>query len=157
MKTSQVCLNLILIMICCLNVHPQTNLSDDPVKKLMDTDRKFSELSETMGANDAFLEFCHDSVVILRDNNYPYKGKDVIRQELFSESDTGYVLTWEPAYGFVAVSGDLGYTYGVYTYATKENKPLIHQGTYISVWRRDEGGSWKYVLDSGNQGLGDNE
>lgn len=157
MKTSQVFLQLILIMICSLNVYPQTNLSDDPVKLLMDTDRRFSEFSKTEGANNAFLKFCHDSVVILRDNNYPLKGKDVIRHELFSVSDTGYVLTWEPAYGFVAGSGDLGYTYGVYTYTTKESKPLVHQGTYISVWRRDEEGSWKYVLDSGNQGLGDNK
>ena len=155
MKTTHIFLFLVVIVLNSLNVFPQLNQQEDQIKLLMDADRRFSELSKTMGANDAFLEFCHDSAVILRDNNLPFIGKEVIRQKLFSAPDTGYVLTWEPAYGFVAASGDLGYTYGVYIFTTRDDKPLIQQGTYVSVWRRDESGSWKYVLDSGNQGLGD--
>jgi ketosteroid isomerase-like protein len=28
------------------------------------------------------------------------------------------------------------------------------KGTYISVWKKDAAGNWKYVLDSGNKGIG---
>jgi hypothetical protein len=28
-------------------------------------------------------------------------------------------------------------------------------GTYVNVWERQGDGSWKYMLNSGNEGLGD--
>ena len=31
----------------------------------------------------------------------------------------------------------------------------IEQGTYVSIWKKDKIGAWKFVLDSGNQGIGD--
>jgi hypothetical protein len=45
----------------------------------------------------------------------------------------------------------LGYTYGNYQL---KMDTLIEKGTYVSIWKKDENGHWKYVLDSGNQGTG---
>lgn len=28
-----------------------------------------------------------------------------------------------------------------------------NKGTYVSVWKKDNKGEWKFVLDSGNEGL----
>ena len=33
--------------------------------------------------------------------------------------------------------------------------PIIENGTYVSIWKKDESGNWKYILDSGNQGTGE--
>jgi ketosteroid isomerase-like protein len=52
----------------------------------------------------------------------------------------------------VSQSGDLGYTYG--TYLMKDGASEV-RGTYVTVWRKRPDGRWKYVLDSGNQGLGE--
>ena len=57
------------------------------------------------------------------------------------------VLTWEPRFADVAPSGDLGFTVGVAT---------IHGGTqtrwtkYLTVWKRQRGGEWRFVADGGN-------
>jgi hypothetical protein len=29
----------------------------------------------------------------------------------------------------------------------------VRKGTYVSIWKKDENGNWKWVLDTGNPGL----
>jgi ketosteroid isomerase-like protein len=29
------------------------------------------------------------------------------------------------------------------------------KGTYVTIWRKQKDGKWKFVLDTGNQGVGD--
>jgi len=45
----------------------------------------------------------------------------------------------------------LGYTYGIYQFTTPDT---ITKGTYVSIWKKGADEKWKYVFDSGNQGLG---
>jgi ketosteroid isomerase-like protein len=66
--------------------------------------------------------------------------------------DTSFIMTWEPSGGNVAKSGDLGYTYGVYSLKPK-NKDTVFYGTYVSVWKKQEDGKWKFVLETGNEGI----
>jgi ketosteroid isomerase-like protein len=33
-------------------------------------------------------------------------------------------------------------------------KDTIIYGTYISIWKKQSDGNWKFVLDSGNEGVG---
>ncbi len=70
---------------------------------------------------------------------------------LFRGDDSNKEFTWEPLYADVAKSGELGYTYGTYQIITVENS---EKGTYVSIWKKDSNGKWKFVLDSGNEGLG---
>jgi len=44
----------------------------------------------------------------------------------------------------------LGFTYGVYTLSIKDS---VYKGTYVSIWKKQNDGSWKFVLDSGNEGI----
>ncbi len=46
---------------------------------------------------------------------------------------------------------DLGYTYGYYTMTFKEDGSTQH-GNYVSIWKKQAGGDWKFVLDTGNEG-----
>lgn len=121
----------------------------------MDVDRNFSKLSVEKGMNKAFMEYLADDGVLLRPNRMPVVGREKI-MELFSRPDTSFSLSWEPLFADVSVSGDLGYTYGIYKIEmdSPDGSPLTTDGTYLSVWKKDDKGRWKFVVDTGNQGLG---
>lgn len=119
---------------------------------LIETDLAFSKLSEEKGVQFAFLEFIGENGVMLRDNSYPIKGKEKLAEIYAESSDTAYVLIWEPLFADIAKSLDLGYTYGVYTLKIKETGE-ISRGNYVSIWKKQEDCTWKFVLDSGTEGL----
>ena len=125
-------------------------------EKLLQADIDFSNRSVEVGNHQAFLEFASPEVVLLRPNSYPVVGKKALK-DLYSElSDSSYRLTWKPSFGRVAESGDLGYTFGIYLLEiTKgEQKGQTSQGTYCTVWEKNPKGEWRFVLDTGNPGLG---
>lgn len=124
-------------------------------QELMNIDAQFSNLSETRGVNEAFLSYLSDDCVLLRPNNFPIVGKEISQVKYFSRPDSGYTLTWKPLYADIAQSGELGYTYGIYEFKAMdpEGKPIMGTGTYVSIWKKDQFGNWKLVLDTGNEGL----
>lgn len=64
----------------------------------------------------------------------------------------GVSLTWEPSRADIAASGDLGWTTGRYVLESPEadGEVVRGQGVYVSLWRRQDDGSWKGVMDLGN-------
>ncbi len=119
---------------------------------LMKTDREFSEMSEKEGMFKAFLAYIADDGVILKDYAYPSVGKETLRNFYATQSDTTTILRWAPVYERISESGDLGYTYGFWTNTNKQTGRIAN-GTYMTVWQKQKNGSWKFVLDSGTQGL----
>jgi ketosteroid isomerase-like protein len=61
-------------------------------------------------------------------------------------------LTWTPVGADISASADLGYTYGTYEFRSKDKdgKPVVDHGKYTSIWKKQNDGSWKVVLDMGN-------
>lgn len=126
------------------------NNQNPDIKELFEADRKFSAMSVEKGYPAAFIEFAHPDAVILRPNSMPVKGRNAI-SALYEKADTtGVHFTWEPLAGDIAASGELGFTYGTYTF---KKDSLTERGTYASVWKKDRNGNWKYILDTGNEGL----
>ncbi len=119
---------------------------------LLQTDREFSEMSLKEGMFVAFLAYIADDGVILRDNSYPEQGKEKLQARFEGRSDTSFVLTWEPLFEKIAESGEIGYTYGTHTNLDKATG-TVTKGTYVTIWLKQPDGSWKYILDSGTQGL----
>ena len=120
--------------------------------EMMNTDREFSKMSEEKGMKNAFIQYIDSNGVLLRPNRLPIAGADAI-DYLIQQNDTDYTLTWEPSHGTVAQSGELGYTYGIYALRPSKKDTVIY-GTYVSIWKKEKDGTWKYVLDSGNEGIG---
>jgi ketosteroid isomerase-like protein len=120
--------------------------------KMLDADRAFSKLSVEKGMRNAFLEFIDSNGVLLRPNELPLVGGDAV-DFLTRLNDTKYTLTWNPKNGRIAHSGDLGYTYGIYTLKPSDADTVLY-GTYVSIWKKQIDGKWKFVLDSGNDGIG---
>ncbi len=123
--------------------------------KMMDADRAFSRLSETKGMKAAFMEYIDSNGVLLKPGAYPIVGADAI-DFLIQQNDSAYQLQWKPTKGVIAASGELGFTYGLYALKLSEKDTTLY-GTYINVWKRQSDGSWKYLLNSGNEGLGEEE
>jgi hypothetical protein len=138
-----------LILTGCL---PKEN-QEDLKKELMEADLAFSDMSKAEGMNKAFKTFSSDEAVLLREGSMPVVGRTEIDGLLDKTDDSPFVLTWEPLYARASRSGDLGYTYGLFAMAV-ESMDTTLRGTYVSIWAK-ENGEWKWVLDTGNQGLGD--
>lgn len=120
--------------------------------EVMKTDQDFSNLSAEKGMHEAFIAYIADNGTLLRPNHLPIAGKDTVSNYLSARSDTSFVLTWQPMYADVAAAGDLAYTYGTYQLAIKQTGET-EEGTYLSVWKKDSTGHWKFVVDTGNPGL----
>mgnify|MGYP003593614523 FL=1 len=121
--------------------------------EVLNADIEFSRLSETKGMKAAFIEYIDSNGVLLRPNEMPIIGANAI-DYLIQQNDTGYSLTWQPNGGDISLSGDLGYTYGIYAMRSSSKDTVIY-GTYTSIWKKQQDGKWKFVLDTGNEGVGE--
>lgn len=92
--------------------------------------------------------FAEDGVEVVDGGGIDSKD-DMRKQPPWPEGTT---LTWTPVKAEMAVSGDLGYTYGnyVYTVKNKEGKLVANYGKYASIWKKQKDGQWKVVVDMGN-------
>jgi ketosteroid isomerase-like protein len=140
----------------CLPKRNQSKALDMVAEKeaLMQADEKFSDLSMKKGMKNAFIEYMDGDGVLLRPNKLPIIGAQAI-DYLIQQNDTAYKLHWKPQEAFVSKSADLGYTYGVYALQPNTQDTIIY-GTYVSIWKKQDDGSWKFVLDTGNEGTDDN-
>lgn len=138
-------LTLALFLVSCSETKPTA----DP-QVLLDADIAFSDYSVRHGIQKSFIEFAHDSVVLLKPNRMPIVGKQSLIKSYEGKSDSGLVLTWKPAKAVIAESGELGYTYGFWTFNAQGD---TSRGTYLTIWRKDASGQWKYMADTGNDGL----
>ncbi|MDE3056635.1 MAG: DUF4440 domain-containing protein [Bacteroidota bacterium] len=119
---------------------------------LLQTDIQFSKISVAQGAAEAFYEFMDDSSVSLSPNADPLTGKEKIHQRMLSGGNE-YTLSWTPKKADVARSGDLGYTWGTYelSFKAEDGTPQMRYGKYLNIWRKQADGSWKMLVDIGNQ------
>jgi len=145
----------LMMLVSCKNSKKNGTKADAFAKmEMLDADREFSKMSEEKGMKTAFIQYLDSNGVLLRPNHLPIAGADAI-DFLIQQNDSDYTLTWEPRNGAIAKSGELGYTYGIYALRPSKKDTVIY-GTYVSIWKKERGGKWKYVLDSGNEGIGNN-
>jgi ketosteroid isomerase-like protein len=118
---------------------------------LLKTDEAFSALSVEKGMKTAFIEYIDSNGVLLKPNELPIMGARAI-DYLIEQNDTGYTLNWQPQYAVVARSADLGYTFGIYALHPGSTDTVIY-GSYVSIWKKQGDGNWKFVLNSANEGI----
>ncbi len=127
------------------------NLVEEKIAVLK-TDKSFSDMSEAKGMKAAFIEYIDSNGVLLKPGYLPIVGADAI-DYLLRQEDDAYTLNWQPQNAFVAASADLAYSYGVYALHPTQADTVIY-GTYVSIWKKQSDGRWKFVLDTGNNGIG---
>jgi ketosteroid isomerase-like protein len=135
----------------CKSKKRQEPIATDYKAEMIAADREFSKLSEEKGMRFALLQYIDSNGVLLRPDAAPLVGGNAINF-ISQGNDTAYKMTWEPSGGTVAISGELGYTFGIYS-LKPNNKDTVYYGTYISVWKRQPDGKWKFALETGNEGI----
>jgi ketosteroid isomerase-like protein len=125
------------------------DLSQTDSKAILQADRDFARMASDSGIAAAFVYFAADSATMLRRGSNPIIGREAIRA-LFAD-EAGAALKWDPYFGDIAASGDLGYTLGKSQYIYKDSTGVekISHGFYVTIWKKQADGSWKYVLDTG--------
>jgi ketosteroid isomerase-like protein len=131
-----------------------TNTNNNSIEKwkseIVNTELAFCKMAEHEGVPKAFLTYAAQDVVMKR-NNILIKGKQAL-EEYYKKNKTGsrnISLLWRPDFVDVSSSGDLGYTYGSYTYTSTDSLGIsnIDEGVFHTVWKRQADGTWKFVWD----------
>ena len=122
-------------------------------ESLLKADNDFSALSAEKGLREAYLENIDSNGVLLRPNQLPIAGADAV-DFIIGLKDTGYTMLWKPSNAMVAASADMGFTYGVYEIKSSLIDTSLY-GTYVSIWKKQSDGKWKFVLQSNNEGIGE--
>ncbi|HBC47855.1 MAG TPA: hypothetical protein DCZ43_12475 [candidate division Zixibacteria bacterium] len=120
-----------------------------PKEALIKVDLQFAQMAADSGIGSAFAYFAADSATMLRRGSVPIVGRDAIR-ELYTDT-TGAILRWAPYFADIAASGDLGYTLGKsqFIYKDSTGAEKTSHGYYVTLWKLQPDGKWKYVLDTG--------
>jgi len=115
--------------------------------RMIDTERSFAARALVVGWKQAFLEYFADEAIGF-DEKKADLAKDQIRQSPDPPKDLQ--LIWEPRFGDIAGSGELGYLTGpVRNILPSRNNGQPRYSTYFSVWKQQRNGSYKVVLDVG--------
>jgi len=152
-------MNLLLLMVLlmyfvrCFNSKPVDAANE--IEGILKADREFSDYSDKNGMKKAFELFGDETMVMLRENSMPVVGKTAFNDLYRDFDDAQMTLVWEPLFADVSQSGDLGYSYGVYTMTSKSDSLTNEKGTYLTVWKKNSDGDWKFVVDTGNEGIGE--
>jgi ketosteroid isomerase-like protein len=142
------------VIIAALNPRPlalaSPKASADTLRQL---EGEFMKATAERGSAGYMSYYADDSVEV--PNGGPIiQGKVNIAKGMGFLDQKGNHLTWTPVGADISASGDLGYTYGTYEFRSKDKggKLVIDHGKYTSIWKKQQDGSWKVVLDMGNAG-----
>jgi ketosteroid isomerase-like protein len=112
---------------------------------------EFMKAAEEKGSAGYMSYYAENAVEV--PNGYPLiRGKVEIAKTMGFLDDKNNRLTWTPVGADISSSGDLGYTYGTFEFSSKDKEGKVHaeHGKYTSIWKLQNDGSWKVVLDMGN-------
>ena len=120
---------------------------NDPLDDMVRTEQRFAARALVVGWKQAFLEYFADSASGF-DADQVVPAKEQLRKRPDPPKDLQ--LIWEPRYGDIASSGDLGYLTG----PVRRINPAANEGRpqpalYASVWKRQADGSFRVVMDVG--------
>jgi hypothetical protein len=111
---------------------------------IVDNERAFERAVIERGTRAGFLEFLAETSVRLQPQ--PTPGRAAIEEG----PAPGAPLRWRPDLASISGRGDFGWASGPFlAYATSTAEPPVAAGHYLTVWRREDGGAWRVLLDGG--------
>ncbi len=109
-------------------------------------DQAFSDYAQTAGMAEAFAKYMDAVDGRLISPGQVATGEADIRAG-FANWPADLKMTWSPDMGHGSASGDLAVTSGRWTRTRADE--VVAQGRYLTVWRRNDAGEWKGVMDIG--------
>ena len=120
---------------------------------LLAADAAFSAQSDSQGAGPAFGEFAEPAALMLLGAGHGMVwGDTAIAGFIGRAIPPPDGLTWAPIAAHLAPGGDLGFTVGeaVYRHVPDSGAARRSYTKYLTIWRRQADGRWRYAADAGN-------
>ena len=119
----------------------------ESLTQMIEAERAFAARALVIGWKDAFLEFFAPNAVGFAEGK-PGPARDQIAKNPDPPKDLQ--LIWEPRYGDVSASGEIGYLTGpVRNIRASRDGGKPRHSNYASIWKRQRDGSFKVVMDVG--------
>jgi uncharacterized protein (TIGR02246 family) len=120
--------------------------------RLMQTSRDWSRAAAA-GNVDAILNYWAEDAIVIPGGAPELRGKAQIRA--FIEQSfklRGFHIEWEPIEASLSADGSMGYLIERtrMTMTGPDGTPVVESLRGVTVWRRQEDGSWKNVVDISN-------
>lgn len=114
-------------------------------RAVRNTDEKFSAASVKRGSGPAFERFAAPNAITVG-GSLVFGPKAIGESSASGPNDD---ISWGPRFSDVAASGDLGFTVGDATFNIEGLGQIFTK--YLTVWRRQPDGRWRFVADLGNR------
>jgi ketosteroid isomerase-like protein len=112
---------------------------------VIDAENAFAGLSKQQNTREAFITHLDENSIVFSQGE-PVKGQALWKQRAVGKS----LLFWWPVFADAAASGDFGYTTGPFEVSLDRANPVPSVfGYYSTVWKKNEKGEWKVVIDMG--------
>jgi phosphatidylglycerophosphatase A len=129
---------IVFILFASVAVSAQT-AKEKAVTAITIAENDFSAMASEKGIAAAFTYYAAPDAIIKRGNDSLIYGKTGITNFYSKDGYKKAVLKWAPDFVDAAESGELGYTYGKYTWQLKDEQGKIIQeakGIFHSVWKK---------------------
>ena len=152
MKTTRLACSGFFLLIMTAVCPAAVTAADDSIEiyrqEVIAAEVAFASLVSEQGIKAGFLAFADDDAVMNR-NNKLVRGKQEMAAYFDALEISEIRLQWYPDFVDVAVSGDLAYTYGQFTFSgrDKDGNELSSAGVFHTVWKRNRAGEWRFVWD----------
>ncbi len=126
-----------------------TSKANKAKTEIEQAEKEFDKMAAEKGIAEAFWFFADSNAVIKRGNDSLIHGKEGIRNFYSGDYYKMATVTWSPDFVNASTSGDMGYTYGKYTWRSTDStgKVIETKGIFHTVWKKQPDRSWKYVWD----------
>ena len=124
-------------------------------QEILAVEKAFSDYSEQNGFAKALAEYASEDVIKLNHNEHPTLGKAQLQKEAMLDSigSRQGTITWKPLKIWVAESGDMASAFGDWYFKDRShgitNDSTLY-GNYVTVWVKQNDGTWKFAIDGGN-------
>jgi uncharacterized protein (TIGR02246 family) len=118
-------------------------------EKVMQLSREWSQMAAT-GDVEKTVSYWADDAFLMSAGQPPLKGKQAIRQMVEESYKTpGFRISWQPQSVEVSESGDMAYVIenSQVSFTDSTGKAITQHNKAVSIWRKQEDGSWKNVVD----------
>ena len=138
-------ITLLLITSCSQNVDIKSEQ-----QALLDADKAWADAAASGDVAKIKAFWTEDAINYFPGQKPAFGKKEILEIVKRNRSIPGFSLNWEPLEAVVSNSGDLGYTHGSYkiSFNDPEGNTLEKSGNYVCIWKKQEDGSWKCVMES---------
>jgi ketosteroid isomerase-like protein len=139
----------LLLYSCHIKTETGTTNNNDAKIEIANAESDFAKMTAEKGIAEAFWYYADSNATIRRGKDSLIHGKDGIRNFYAAAFYKTATVSWSPDFVDVSPDGRMGYTYGKYTWQSKDSTGKVNEarGIFHTVWKRQSDGSWKYVWD----------